>query len=200
LLLKSKNKTFDFYFSAAIIVRHTKNHGEYMPVKVKTKLLSDDAETPRMAHLGDSGYDIKMISVKKIVNDVIFFGTGVSIQPTQNYYFEVVPRSSISKLPLSLANSVGIIDNQYTGEIIIPIRVHHTEQGNIKSPDTLIVSGLVNIFERKLTSMRSVADAILKHKPKMCQLILRKRLTADFIDDTLEETERSDEGFGSTDK
>lgn len=171
-----------------------------MPVKVKIKLLDEKAEVPSMAHTGDSGYDISMISVKKIEGDVIFFGTGVSLQPSQTYYFEIMPRSSISKLPLSLANSVGIIDNQYTGEIMIPIRVHHMHQGQVEGLDSRFPSGLTKIFGRKVTSMRDVADAILSKKPKLCQLILRKRLTAEFEHGTFDETERSEGGFGSTDK
>ena len=170
-----------------------------MPVKVKINLLDENAEVPKMANPGDSGYDIKMTSVKKSEGDVIFFGTGVSLQPSPNHYFEIVPRSSISKQPLSLANSVGIIDNQYTGEIMIPIRVHHQHQGQVSGLDSRFPSGLVTIFGKKVTSLRDVAETILQKKPYMCQLILRKRLTADFQDDILEETERSDGGFGSSD-
>jgi len=170
-----------------------------MAVKVKVKLLDDNAEHPYRSHPSDTGYDIKFTSVKKVVGDVIFFGTGVSLQPSQNYYFEIVPRSSISKHGLGLANSVGVIDNQYTGEIMIPIRVFHRHQGGVAGKDSRFPSGLMTIFDTKVTSIGDAANLILKKKPYMCQLILRKRLNAEFISsDDLEDTERGDGGFGST--
>lgn len=170
-----------------------------MAVKVKVQLLDENAEEPYRSHPSDTGYDIKLTSVKKIVGDVIFFGTGVAMQPSPNYYFEIVPRSSISKHNLGLANSVGVIDNQYTGEIMIPIRVFHQHQGQVLGKDSRFPSGLVSFFGTKLTSMGDVANLILKKKPYMCQLILRKRLNADFnIVEEFEETERGDGGFGST--
>lgn len=49
--------------------------------------------------------------------------------------YDLVPRSSISKTPLSLANSVGIIDPGYTGILKVPIRNasnshYHIEEGS----------------------------------------------------------------------
>jgi dUTPase len=169
-----------------------------MAVKCKVKLLEEKAEVPSRAHDSDSGYDIKMISIKKIEGDVIYFGTGVSLQPTSGFYFDVVPRSSISKLPLILSNSVGIIDNGYTGEILIPIRVMHEMIGQVP-PETVIPMGIVTIFGKRISNLRAVGDAILQNKPNLCQLILRKRFSADFSIEDLENTSRSDGGFGSTD-
>jgi dUTP pyrophosphatase len=171
-----------------------------MAVKVKTKLLDDNAELPYRQHPSDTGYDLKLTCVKKIVGDVIFFGTGLSLQPSSNYYFKIVPRSSISKHGLGLANSVGIIDNQYTGEIMVPIRVFHKAQSDVLSGETRFPSGLIKLFDTKLTSMRDVANIILKKKPYLCQLILEKRQNAEFVlAEDLEETDRGEGGFGSTD-
>jgi len=49
--------------------------------------------------------------------------------------------------------------------------------------------------------MSSVADLVIRNKPLLFQMILRKRLDTTFeLADNLEETKRGDGGFGSTDK
>lgn len=165
----------------------------------KIKLLDDRAEIPARAHESDTGYDIKMIDVKTITGDTIFFRTGIAMQPPEGHYFEIVPRSSLSKLPLALANSIGVVDQHYRGEIIVAIRVLHSELGKNLGRQAF-PSGIVNIFDKKPRSLYDVGNLILAEKPVLTQLILRKRLDAEFEEtEVLEETERADGGFGSTD-
>tara|TARA_Y100001937_G_C7023310_1_gene286506 strand:+ start:174 stop:689 length:516 start_codon:yes stop_codon:yes gene_type:complete len=169
-----------------------------MATKVKVKLLSEKAVLPSRAHKTDTGYDLKFTEVHKVSGDVIFFRTGISLQPSKGYYFEVVPRSSISKLPLSMANSIGIIDESYTGEIIIPVRVHHGQMG-FSPKSTSYPNGLVEAFGVRPQTMLSLAGLILEKKPCLFQAILRKRLSCDFQLEELDNTDRGDGGFGSTD-
>jgi len=167
-------------------------------VKVKVELLDENAEVPVRGHDTDTGYDVKFIGVEKVVGDVIYFKTGLSLQPGKGHYFEIVPRSSISKLPLSMANSVGIIDQHYTGEILVPVRIHHADMGGEPGRVTY-PNGIVKIFGLRPQNMKAVSDLILRHKPKMFQAILRKRLDCEFSVQSLEDTDRGDGGFGSTD-
>lgn len=157
-------------------------------------------EMPRKDNIFDTGYDIKLIGIEKFVGDVVFFKTGLKLAPTKGYYLEIVPRSSISKLPLSLANSVAIIDNEYRGEVLIPIRFHHAFQGEVKSGDSAIPAGLVTLFEKKHTTLRAAAQTLIKEKPYLCQFIMRKRLNVDFELGELDDTIRGEGGFGSTDE
>ena len=168
-------------------------------MKTRVKLLDDKAVLPRRAHESDTGYDLRLIGIDKIVGDVIFFKTGLAIQPPLGHYFEVVPRSSISKLPLELANSVGIIDEHYRGELIVAIRVTHQNMGQ-DHKNTQFPGGLVKILDGRPNSMYAVAQVILSKKPVLFQLILRERLSCEFEEATdLTDTERGDGGFGSTD-
>lgn len=169
-------------------------------MKTKIKLLSEDAVIPSRAHDTDSGYDLRMIALDKIVGDVMFFKTGIAIQPPKGYYYRIYPCSRISKYPLELANSVGVIDETYTGEVMIPIRLTHPGMGqdlkNVSFP-----SGVVKIFDARPSTMSGVAQLILKETPVLCQMILEKRYSADFeVVEELEETERGEGGFGSTSK
>ena len=167
-------------------------------IKVKVELLDENAEVPTRAHNTDTGYDLRFVGVDKIVGDVIYFKTGVSLQPSRGHYFDIVPRSSISKLPLSMANSVGIIDQHYTGEILVPVRVHHADMGG-EPGRTTFPNGIVKIFGLRPQNMSAVASLILRHKPSLFQAVLRKRLDCEFSVQSLEETDRGDGGFGSTD-
>lgn len=162
--------------------------------------LDQSAEIPRRAHPSDTGWDIKLIGVEKIEGDVIFFKTGLSIQPPSGHYFEVVPRSSISKLPLEMANSIGVIDEHYRGEVLIPVRVTHGEMGT-EPKNVLFPNGIVKMFGLRPNTMSSLADLVLQRKPHLFQLILRQRLDCDFLQvEELTETDRGSGGFGSTDK
>lgn len=165
---------------------------------VRIELLDPKAEVPTRAHATDSGYDLTFIGVHKVVDDVIFFRTGISVQPPRGYYFEAVPRSSISKLPLAMANSVGIIDESYTGEIFVPVRVIHASAvqdfAHSSHPN-----GIVKVFGLRPQTMQALADLIVKNKPKLFQLILKKRNDCNFVLEDLKGTERADGGFGSTD-
>lgn len=97
-------------------------------VKVKTKLLSPDAKLPTKAHEHDAGYDIYAASdsIKEMDQRGYFYiyKTGLSIEIPNGYVGYIFPRSSISKTTFSLANSVGIIDANFRGEILFKFRDH----------------------------------------------------------------------------
>jgi len=170
-----------------------------MPI-VKVKKLDDKAVIPSRGHDTDSGWDLTLIGIHKIKGDTIFFKTGLQVEPPTGHYFEVYPRSSISELPFMLANSVGIIDESYRGEILVPVRVLHGDVGN-GSEKTQYPGGMIKALDARPASMSEVANLILSKKPKLMQMILRKRLEFSIqeVSDTLAETARGDGGFGSTD-
>lgn len=167
-------------------------------LKTKVTLLAENAVLPARAHGKDTGYDLTFTGINKIVDDVIFFSTGLSIEPPSGYYFEVVPRSSISKLPLSMANGIGIIDETYRGEVLVPVRVHHNME-DFSGFGVRYAQGIVTIFGNRPQTMSAVADQIMMNKPRLFQAILRKRNNCDFVAEDLSETDRGDGGFGSTD-
>lgn len=129
-----------------------------------------DAITPALAFPSDIGYDLTAISIyKEKENDTILYETGIKVKPPHGYYFEIVPRSSISGSGYMLANSVGIIDPHYTGSLKIAlIKVRD-------NADTLIMPFCI------------------------CQLVLKKAYRSVItVVDTIEDTDRGDGGFGST--
>jgi len=74
---------------------------------------------------GDLGYDLVASSdpVFDYENQFIEYSTGVRLAPFANTVHGLIfPRSSISNKWLTLANSVGVIDSSYRGEIKLRFR------------------------------------------------------------------------------
>lgn len=87
-------------------------------MQVKVKKLHPDAVVAKYAKTGDAGLDFTAVSKEyDAEKDLVVFGTGIAVEIPEGYVGLVFPRSSICKTPLSLSNSVGVIDSGYRGEI-----------------------------------------------------------------------------------
>lgn len=88
---------------------------------MKIKLLDENC-IPKKAHVTDAGFDLKARQEYSVFpQDTVFVSTGVCIDIPVGYVGLLFPRSSISKTPLRMANSVGVIDSGYKGEIKVPL-------------------------------------------------------------------------------
>lgn len=85
-------------------------------LKVNVKKLNSDAVIPAYAKEGDAGLDLVAIS-KERKGDIITYGTGLAFEIPKGHVGYIFPRSSISKKAVRLANSVGVIDSGYRGEV-----------------------------------------------------------------------------------
>ena len=120
-----------------------------------------------------------------IENNQSAFSIPTSLQI--NYDILVFPRSSLSKYKLLLANSIGLIDADYRGEIILRFKYQW-------QPNDLI------IHENKIYGIPDM-EKIYKKKDAICQLKITKveNVTIKLVDE-LNSTTRGEGGFGSTDK
>lgn len=91
-------------------------------LEVKFKKLVDGAKEPSYAHNTDAGMDLYATSRKVDEYGNTVYGTGIAVEIPKGYAAFIFPRSSNSKKALLLANSVGIIDSGYTGEIVLKYR------------------------------------------------------------------------------
>ena len=123
-------------------------------------------------HPGDSGLDIYIIE-NQIINpgETIRLKLGISCENLDAKSYFLMPRSSISKTPLRLANSVGLIDAGYRGEIMAAV-------DNIKD-----FAYEVEIGQRLFQIVAMDGSAIHFE-----------------LSDHLSETTRGADGFGSTGK
>ena len=92
-------------------------------MNIKFCKIHQSAITPTKAYASDAGYDLyanKSYTIQP--GQTIKVGTGIALDIPKGYYAEIVPRSGWSyKTKLRIANSPGIIDSGYHGEIIVLI-------------------------------------------------------------------------------
>lgn len=70
-------------------------------------------------HEGDAGLDLYVLEDIKIEpGETAAIKFGIACEPEDGRAYFLLPRSSISKTPLRLANSIGLIDGGYRGEIM----------------------------------------------------------------------------------
>ena len=141
-------------------------------MKVKIKKLDPNAVIPARQKAGDAGYDL--VATSGAVNNKGFgfieYGTGLAFEIPEGFVGKIYPRSSLSKKNLMLCNHVAIIDSNYRGEVKL----------RFKEPD------------EHYTSIYAVGDRI-------GQLIIEPVLNIEFEEvEELGETERGDDGFGSS--
>lgn len=91
-------------------------------MNVNIKKLHADAVIPKYAKQGDAGLDLVATSREFDEYGNVVYGTGLAIEVPQGYYAQLLPRSSISKYALVLANSLGVIDSGYRGELIVKFK------------------------------------------------------------------------------
>jgi deoxyuridine 5'-triphosphate nucleotidohydrolase len=116
--------------------RNMNPNSNHLPFKYT--LVDDLGVPPNKSRASDSGYDLNIIAARKKIGLVTLYGTGVSVEPPTGFYFDMVPRSSLIKTGYMLANSVGIIDQGYTGEIMVPLIKVDPDAPDIELPCKLV--------------------------------------------------------------
>ena len=95
--------------------------------------------------------------------------TGIRVAIPKFHFGLLVPRSGLGRRGLMLTNTVGIIDSDYRGEIIVSVR-------NMSNVPLIIAEG-----------------------DRFCQIIICPYLHVEpEVVDDLDDTDRGDGGFGST--
>ena len=137
---------------------------------MKIKVLDKNC-IPKKSHSIDAGLDLKARTYATVFPQCTeFIPTGVCVEIPVGMVGLLFPRSSISKTPLRMANSVGVIDSGFTGEIQVPL--YNTSEVEIRD---------------------------IEQYDKIAQLVIVPLADVSLeIVDELEESERGANGFGST--
>lgn len=70
-------------------------------------------------HAGDAGLDLFVLEEQTFeAGETGALHFGIQCEPDDGRAYLLMPRSSISRTPLRMANSIGLIDGGYRGEII----------------------------------------------------------------------------------
>ena len=141
-------------------------------VEIKIAPINPNAKLPTYAHPTDAGADIyavEDITIEPGKTEIV--KTGLTVEIPVGYAILIYPRSGLSlKTGLRIANSVGVIDSDYRGEI--GVLMHNTDG----------------------------AAAQVKSGDKIAQMVLTEVPMIKWVEvDSLNETDRGEGGFGSTD-
>lgn len=99
-------------------------------MKLEVQFLDIDAVFPIRAHDTDAGLDLVATRMYFDAATKIFtYSTGIAVAIPKGYAGLLFPRSSITKTDLILANSVGVIDSDYRGELLVKFRVGKEQDG-----------------------------------------------------------------------
>lgn len=110
------------------------------PVRLPVKRLDPTIELPSYAYAGDAGLDLRSsedVTLEPFERRLI--STGLAIAIPEGYAGFVQPRSGMAlKYGLSMANTPGLIDSHYRGELkVIAINLDPREPISIKRGDRI---------------------------------------------------------------
>ena len=145
-------------------------------MEIKFKRLSDNAVLPSKAHPTDAGLDLTCTSITSEVNEcgqfVLVYHTGIAVEIPVGYVGLIFQRSSVYKKSLTLTNAVAVIDSGYRGELIL----------KFKNTSGDSIPAVYNIGDR-------IAQLVIVENPEVEPVFA----------DTLSESDRNENGFGSSD-
>ena len=142
-------------------------------IELKIKKLDKRAIIPTYGTVDSAGADLYAIldnNVEIKPNESYTVATGISISIPKGYVGLIYARSSLgTKKGLAPANKVGVIDADYRGEIKV-VLFNHSKEIQIISPNE-----------------------------RIAQIVITPYIKVNFIEvDELDETNRGNGGFGST--
>jgi len=143
-------------------------------MNIKFKKLDPRAVMPVKAHANDAGFDLTCTRITTELNEcgqvVLVYHTDLAMEIPDGYFALVVPRSSIYKKSIRLTNCAGVIDSNYRGEVL-----------------------------GKFMTTTDVVPAVFKEGERFAQLLILPVIDAQFEEsETLSETDRGENGYGST--
>jgi dUTP pyrophosphatase len=187
---------------------------------LKNETYTNESQVPKKGTQRSTGYDIIASSEPEIVGELNANGSYKRIDYIQyktnlklavqtdrtfsgfghtdiDYDILAFPRSSVSKYNLVLANSIGLIDADYRGEVLLRFKyIWQPEDYNVYTHESGDGSPLYTYIGGKPN-----VGKIYKKGDKICQLkVTRVEHVEFFIVDELDSTNRGEGGFGSTDK
>jgi dUTP pyrophosphatase len=89
---------------------------------VNVRKLNPEAHLPVYSTTGSGAADLTASSKRLDEAGYVEYGTGLALAIPVGHVGLVYPRSSISKTEMRLCNSVGVIDSDYRGEIMVRFR------------------------------------------------------------------------------
>lgn len=161
-------------------------------MQIKVKLLNENATLPKYAHYGtDMGADITCTSVEyQEDKDRFVYHTGLAFEVPKGFGMLIFPRSSNTKTDAYLANSVGVLDSGYRGELMFIFKLRDSLRPILNGID----EEHRNEFIINNYAPYQVGD-------RVGQIIIIPYPIIEYVEsEELSDTDRGTGGFGSTGK
>ena len=159
-------------------------------VQIATEKTSKDINFPVYATLGAAGADVYAAETVTIdPGETKIVPTGLKMEIPYGYAVLVQMRSGLAaKTKLRLANSLGLIDSDYRGEIGVILENIEPHIKDLVITDEGVATGILYGKSYTIEKGERIAQLRLVEAPKMSFIEVKK------VDDT----ERGDGGYGST--
>lgn len=153
-----------------------------------------DAKMPEYAHPDDSGMDVYAVDDYVIhPGETKLIPTGIKVAVPNGYEIQIRPKSGRAlKTKMRIANSIGTVDAGFRGELQVIIE-------NIEPPIKDITYDFDDNGHPIITSILRGSDMTIGKGEKFAQLVLMEVPKAVLFQvENLDDTERGNGGFGST--
>lgn len=172
-----------------------------MSIKVKVKKLHPDAVIPHYAHGGDAGFDL--VAVEDVVitpGETKAIPLGLAFEIPEGYEMQIRPRSGLSlKTKLRVANSPGTVDCSYRGEV--KVIFHNAAQEYRNSFFQKVTGDCLYLDGTKFGKHGDFTHEtyLIRKGDRIAQGVIQRLPTVELIEvDELSNSERGEDGFGST--
>lgn len=144
-----------------------------LKLEVKIKKLNPEAVIPTYGTEDSACFDFYCLESTLIKSgSTVIIKTGLSFEIPKGYFMSIVPRSSTGlKTPLRQANSYGVIDSDYRGEIGLLFTNYSDTDYSVNKGDRIAQGFLLPVIQMRIIESKE-----------------------------LNESERGEGGFGSTGK
>lgn len=129
-------------------------------VPTKYKKTHVDAVEPSYATDGSAAFD--MYNVETVTwnpGQTLLVRTGLSFELPRGYFLAVVPRSSTGlKTPLRQANSFGVVDSDYRGEVCLLLTNESSEPYTVQKHSRLCQGFLLPVLHALLSEVTQLSE------------------------------------------
>tara|TARA_R110001583_G_scaffold125125_6_gene276628 strand:- start:1137 stop:1610 length:474 start_codon:yes stop_codon:yes gene_type:complete len=155
-------------------------------MEIKYSKLHPEGKEPFRANTSDAGYDLfstDYVTLEPFQRKLI--STGINVEIPEGFYGRVAPRSGLA-CKKGIDVMAGVIDSGYRGEVKV-LLINLNFEGYNLTP---------NAFEAMFGSANKIE---IKPGDRIAQLIIEKCHSVEWKPmETLEESQRGEQGFGSS--
>lgn len=133
-------------------------------MKICIKKLRDSATIPTQGSAQAAGYDVyaAIPEGELVINpgQIQKVSTGICVAPDEDdVALCLFPRSGLAtKHGVTLINSIGLVDSDYRGEIIVPLINHGSLPAHIKDGDRIAQLVVLNIVRAEFETVEELPD------------------------------------------